>query len=59
MVTKIITPGFMDGRCYNMEYRGKSTDAKPTDAYNGSLFKEMDTGKVFMFDAETQTWMEQ
>ena len=47
------------------EIRGLSTDAKPTDADlkpgeiipNGSVFLEMDTGKVFMFDYDSQTWL--
>ena len=39
---------------------GKSTDAKPTGGYlNGDRFYEMDTKKVFMFDEDTHTWLEQ
>lgn len=36
------------------EYRGKSTDTKPVNASieNGSVFIEMDTSKVFMFDKD-------
>lgn len=42
------------------EYYGKSTDEKPTeDVQNGSTFYEIDTQKVFMFDEETATWIEQ
>lgn len=38
-------------------YVGLSTDAKPTeDIGNGSAFIEMDTGKVFFFDAEGGVW---
>lgn len=37
-------------RCY--EYRGLSSDTKPTVGVgNGSVFFEIDTSKVFMFNA--------
>lgn len=38
------------------EIRGLSTDTKPLDCGNGSIFFEMDTKKVYMFDAENSTW---
>lgn len=42
------------------EFKGLSTDTKPTDSVpNGSTFYEMDTQKVYMFDAENQLWIEQ
>ena len=48
------------------EIRGLSTDKKPVNADleegeiipNGSVFIEMDTGKVFMFDYDNQRWLE-
>ena len=46
------------------EFRGLSTDEKPTQTYveqpvaNGSTFMEMDTGKIFMFNAPELTWIE-
>ena len=41
------------------EYRGLSTDAKPVEkAGNGSVFIEMDTGKVYIFDEENLIWIE-
>lgn len=42
------------------DLRGLSTDEKPTSKYvgNGSTFIEMDTGKVFMYDAEHKIWKE-
>ena len=41
------------------EYRGLSTDAKPVEkAGNGSVFIEMDTGKVYIFDEENIIWKE-
>lgn len=47
------------------QIRGLSTDDKPTDATlkegivpNGTVFFEMDTSKVYMFDYDSQTWLE-
>ena len=37
------------------EIRGLSTDPKPMEwVGNGSIFIEMDTGKVFMFDEQNK-----
>lgn len=41
-----------------VELHGLSTDTKPTNVKNGSVFLEMDTGKVFAFDKEHSTWYE-
>lgn len=49
-----------------VELRGLSTDIKPTiydeeiDSYidNGSIFIEIDTGKIYFFDFENQEWKE-
>ena len=44
--------------CYR-EYSGLSTDTKPTTGvFNGSTFIEMDTSKVFIFNAAAETWIE-
>ena len=46
------------------EIVGLSTDTKPTDSIegikiqNGSSFRELDTGKRFLFDGENTTWNE-
>lgn len=47
------------------QLRGLSTDTKPTNATigtgiipNGTVFLEMDTGKVYMFDYDGQRWLE-
>ena len=41
------------------EFRGLSTDIKPMEkAGNGSVFIEMDTGKVYIFDEENLIWIE-
>lgn len=37
---------------------GLSTDQKPYDVINGSRFIEMDTDKVFLFDADGSEWLE-
>lgn len=39
-------------------YTGLSSDTKPInkDVTNGSIFIEMDTNKVFMFDKENSIW---
>ena len=65
MITKIIEIRGEDHRiCDNgdvervAEYYGKSTDAKPVDAANADRFIEMDTGKVFLFDEDSETWLE-
>ena len=42
---------------FSLEYRGLSTDTKPV-APNGSVFLEMDTGKVFCYDADGGNWIE-
>lgn len=43
---------------YNtVEYRGLSTDTKPTDATNGSSFLEMDSGDIYYFDADSGDWI--
>ena len=46
MVTKV--PGW--------ELTGLSTDDKPLDAPNGSVFIAIDTGNVYMFDADDKEW---
>lgn len=41
------------------DVRGLSTDTKPTDGIaNGSTYFEMDTGKMYMFDQDNETWHE-
>lgn len=52
-----------DDKLTILELRGLSTDEKPTDEVNntkidnGSIFIEIDTGKVYMFDLENTEWM--
>lgn len=41
------------------ELYGLSTDTKPvTDVPNGSVFIEIDTGKVYIFNGAAKTWPE-
>lgn len=51
---KIVTNGNNPSDVYLL-----STDTKPMGVENGSLSYEIDTGKIFMFDAENKTWVEQ
>ena len=39
-------------------FAGLSVDDKPLDAENGSLFKEIDTGRVFRYDKENNIQIE-
>lgn len=39
-------------------FSGESTDTKPVDVENGSIFTEIDTGKIYRFDAENKIWHE-
>lgn len=42
------------------EYYGLSTDTKPVEATpNASLYYEMDTQQIYMFDAENKLWIKQ
>lgn len=42
------------------EISGLSTDTKPTNGLvNGSIFNEVDTGKVFFFNETSGEWVEQ
>lgn len=42
-----------------VEYRGLSTDEKPTEnVINGTIFIEIDTGKIYMYDLENEEWKE-
>lgn len=43
----------------NEQYFGLSTDTKPESAQNASVFYEMNTQKVFMFDEQNKEWLPQ
>ena len=38
-------------------YAGLSTDSKPEISENGSAFIEMDTGKLYFYDASGEQWL--
>ena len=60
MVT-VSSPSQTDGKIkYDLD--GLSTDTKPTlteypDMKNGSTYMEMDTKKLYMWDAENEQWV--
>lgn len=49
----------------NAEFYGKSGDVKPVNSGgivsvpNASTFYEMNTGKIFLFDEDENTWIDQ
>lgn len=52
-----------DNTYISVELRGLSTDTKPTEynglkIENGSVFIEIDTGKLYFFDYDSQEWKE-
>lgn len=52
-----------EGALIKAELRGLSTDTKPSKVGeqtidNGSVFIEIDTGKIFFYDLENQEWKE-
>jgi hypothetical protein len=44
---------------YAHEYYGMSTDTKPLSVPNASLFYEIDTSDIYMFDEDGQQWFKQ
>lgn len=48
-----------NGDAPQKELRGLSTDQKPMNVENGSIFYEMDTQNVYMFDGENNAWINQ
>lgn len=53
MVTRTVVPGTLIEEHYGMSYDPKDTEDVP----NASRFYEMDTGDVYMFDADSSTWI--
>lgn len=52
-----------DGNYKTVELRGLSTDTKPTEIGegkidNGSVFIEIDTGKIYLYDLDNELWKE-
>lgn len=40
------------------EFTGRSIDTKPSNVENGAVYKELDTGRTYRYDAENNKWME-
>ena len=56
MIRKLVDRMFSEDDRYS-EMFGLSTDTKPTDGLiTGSKFTEVDTGDVYLFDEESDTW---
>lgn len=36
----------------------RSINVKPVDVANGSIYEEIDTGRIYRFDAENKLWVE-
>ena len=63
IMKKDIIKSEKDKTIITAELRGLSTDTKPTtidngNIGNGTMFIEMDTGKVYFYDEENQQWRE-
>lgn len=39
-------------------FSGRSIDSKPANVENGAVYKEIDTGRVYRYDAENNRWHE-
>ena len=56
---EIISKTFTEGKKY-VEIAGNSSETKPVDGIiTGSKFKEVDTGKTFLFDESSNEWFYQ
>ena len=40
------------------EFTGRSIDTKPANVENGAVYRELDTGRVYRYDAEGKKWWE-
>lgn len=50
---------YVSEQAYITQYFGLSTDIKPTGELNGSMFTEIDTGLVYMYDQDNTRWIMQ
>lgn len=62
-IYKVEENKYLDDKNMEVELRGLSTDTKPTQIKgspigNGSVFIEIDTGKIYMYDLTNQEWNE-
>lgn len=58
MIRIIDAHDVVSGREKYIEYAGTKDDTKPTDEYiaTGSTFLEVDTGDVYFWNEENNTW---
>lgn len=56
MITLLRPSNYSSSRA--SEYTGRSIDTKPIHVENGSSFEEVDTGRVYYYDAENNQWLE-
>lgn len=58
MIRALVERAFTADKKY-VELFGLSTDSKPTSGIvTGSVFVEVDTGKVFLFNEDATAWVE-
>ena len=58
MIRNLVENTFTDNKRY-IEAAGLSTDSKPTSGIvTGSVFIEVNTGKVYLFDEASGSWQE-
>ena len=56
MITMYRPSGYSNPRA--SEYTGRSIDTRPVMTENGAIYHEIDTGRIYRFDAENKQWME-
>lgn len=56
MITLYRPAGYVTPRA--PEFTGKFIDTKPVRVANGAVYHELDTGRVYRYDAENNRWME-
>lgn len=55
----LVEKNFNDSKKY-VEIYGTSSESKPTEnIVTGSVFVEVNTGKVFLFNEDSSAWVEQ
>lgn len=57
-MVRVISFNPMDTVTPYIEAAGLSTDDKPVNCCTGSVFIEVDTGKVYLFDEVSADWTE-
>lgn len=56
-MVRILDVKFIKTDCNYQEFAGLSTDDKPVDGLaTGSVFLEVDTGDIYLFDEESSEW---